>query len=61
MCGTGWVVCWTGAVVVAVLAVAIVARDVELPESVTRIVIGTAVRGTEFAPIAYRFLSLLPT
>ena len=56
--GAGWVVCRAGAVVVAV---AVVARDVGLPALVTGIVVGTVVRRDEFAPIAYRFLSLLPT
>jgi hypothetical protein len=59
--GAGWVVCWTGAVVVVIAVVTIVARDVGVPVSVTRVVVGTVVSATVFVPIAYRFLSLLPT
>ena len=56
--GAGWVVCRAGAVVVVV---AVVARDVGFFVSATRIVVGTFVRATFVDPMAYRFLSLLPT
>jgi hypothetical protein len=69
--GVRRVACRAGAVVVdvvVVVMVAVVARDVGLPASVTRdgigvegIVVGTVVRDDVFAPIAYRFLSSLPT